>query len=112
MNLKAIKFCRFNKQKYEWSIEGKPANGVYNQWVTFEDINLIVGKNATGKSKTVNSIRQLGDLLAGKVKLSNLNQDAGWCNIRPVGWARNRLYTQYIGIPTASPQPEDVKLCG
>lgn len=75
MNLKAIKFCRFNKQKYEWSIEGKPANGVYNQWVTFEDINLIVGKNATGKSKTVNSIRQLGDLLAGKVKLSNLIYD-------------------------------------
>lgn len=75
MNLKAIKFCRFSGQKYEWSIEGKPVNGAYNQWVTFENINLIVGKNATGKSKTVNSIRQLADLLTGKVKLSNLVYD-------------------------------------
>ena len=72
MNLKAIKFSRFNGQKNEWSIEGKPANGVFNQWVTFENINLIVGKNATGKSKTVNAIRTLADLLIGNVKLSNL----------------------------------------
>lgn len=73
MNLKAIKFCRFCGQKNEWSIEGKPIDEVYNQWVTFEGVNLIVGKNATGKSKTINVIRQLADLLAGDIKLSNPN---------------------------------------
>ena len=72
MNLKAIKFSRFSGQPYEWYIEGKPENSIYNQWVTFENINLIVGKNATGKSKTINALGQLADLLADNVKLSEL----------------------------------------
>jgi AAA15 family ATPase/GTPase len=72
MKLKAIKFCRFKGQKYEWSMEGKSENGIYNQPVTFQNINLIVGKNATGKSKTINTIRQLADLLSGDKKLSEL----------------------------------------
>ncbi len=75
MKLKAIKFCRFKGQKYEWSMEGKPENGIYNQPVTFQNINLIVGKNATGKSKTINTIRQLADLLSGDRKLSELVYD-------------------------------------
>jgi predicted GTPase len=70
MFLKNIKFCRFKGQNYEWSMEGKPKQGVYNQPVTFQNINLIVGKNATGKSKTINTIRQLSDLLSGDIKLS------------------------------------------
>ena len=72
MQLKRIKFCRFDGQKYEWSMEGKPIDGNDRQWVTFDAINLVVGKNATGKSKTINVLRQLADLLAGDVKLSNL----------------------------------------
>ncbi|MFY7830109.1 MAG: AAA family ATPase [Flectobacillus sp.] len=68
MFLKTIKFCRFKGQKYEWSMEGKSDE----QPVSFQKINLIVGKNATGKSKTINVIRQLSDLLSGDVKLSQL----------------------------------------
>lgn len=68
MLLKSLKFSRSNN----WSLEGKPIEGEYNQPVTFSDINLIVGKNATGKSKTINILRQLSDLLSGKVDLSNL----------------------------------------
>ena len=75
MFLKNIKFCRFKGQKYEWSIEGKPLNGVDSQPVSFQEINLVVGKNATGKSKTINTIRQLSDLLSGDVKLSQLVYD-------------------------------------
>lgn len=75
MFLKNIKFCRFKGQKYEWSMEGKPLNEADNQPVTFQEINLVVGKNATGKSKTINVIRQLSDLLSGDVKLSQLMYD-------------------------------------
>lgn len=75
MYLKAIKFSRFSGQAREWSIEGKPENNVYNQWVTFENINLIVGKNATGKSKTINALRQLADILADNYKLSELTNN-------------------------------------
>ena len=55
MFLKNINFSRFKGQKYEWSMEGKPLDGLYGQPVTFQEINLIVGKNATGKSKTINT---------------------------------------------------------
>ena len=72
MFLKSIKYCRFKGQKYEWSMEGKPINEIYDQPVTFQNINFIVGKNATGKSKTINAIKQLSDLLSGDIKLSQL----------------------------------------
>lgn len=72
MFLKNIKFCRFKGQQYEWSIEGKPLNGVGEQPVSFQKINLVVGKNATGKSKTINTVRYLSDLLSGDVKVSQL----------------------------------------
>lgn len=75
MFLKNIKFCRFKGQKYEWSMEGKPINGLIEQPVAFQEINLVVGKNATGKSKTINVIRQLSDLLSGDDKLSELLYD-------------------------------------
>jgi energy-coupling factor transporter ATP-binding protein EcfA2 len=72
MNLQAIKFCRYFGEEHEWSIEGRPLNEEFNQWVTLSNINLIVGKNATGKSKTIDVVRSIADLLAGNVKLSNL----------------------------------------
>jgi AAA15 family ATPase/GTPase len=76
MVLKNVKFCQFKGQKYEWSMEGKPLHGLYDQQpVTFQEINLVVGKNATGKSKTINTIRQLSDLLSGDIKLSQLVYD-------------------------------------
>ncbi len=73
MILKSIKFCRFKGSKNEWSIEGKPIDNQYGQYLTLENINLIVGKNATGKSKTIDAIRQIADLLSGDVKLSQLS---------------------------------------
>lgn len=75
MNLKAIKFSRYRGDIYEWAIEGKPIDGEFDQWVTLANINLIVGKNATGKSKTIRAIRQIADLFTGNIKLSNLIYD-------------------------------------
>lgn len=73
MNLKKLKFCRFKDEPNEWSIEGKPQNSEYHQWLSFDNINLIVGKNATGKSRTLDAILHIADLLSGNVKLSQLN---------------------------------------
>jgi AAA15 family ATPase/GTPase len=75
MTLKNIKFCQYKGLKNEWSIEGKPENGSSNQPVRFQNINLIVGKNATGKSKCIDRIRLLSDLLSGNIKLSQLIYD-------------------------------------
>jgi AAA15 family ATPase/GTPase len=72
MFLREMKFCRFKGQVAEWSMEGKPKNDINDQPVTFQAINLVVGKNATGKSNVVNAIRQLADLLSGDRKLSEL----------------------------------------
>jgi len=75
MNLKALKFCRFKGEINEWSIEGKPENDKYEQWLTFENINLVVGKNASGKSRTIDAIRHIADLFSGKMNLSLLNSN-------------------------------------
>jgi len=72
MILKSMKYIRFKGLKGEWSIEGKPVEGKYNQWLTFEPVNLIVGKNASGKTKTISAIRQIADLLSGAVNMSEL----------------------------------------
>ncbi len=70
MVLKAIKYTRFKNEKNEWSIEGKPINGEFGQWLTLEKINLIVGKNASGKSRTIGAIRQVAELISGELKLN------------------------------------------
>ncbi len=72
MILRAIKYCRNKNLKGEWSIEGMPVDDKFYQWLTFESINLIVGKNASGKTKTISAIRQIADLLSGETKLSQL----------------------------------------
>lgn len=72
MNLKAIKVCRNKGKKNEWSIEGKPENNHFGQWLTFENINLIVGKNASGKSRLIDSIRHIADLVSGDKKIADL----------------------------------------
>lgn len=72
MILKSIKYTRLKGLKGEWSIEGRPVDNKFNQWLTFEPINLVVGRNASGKTKTIFAIRQIADLLSGTVNLSQL----------------------------------------
>ena len=73
MQLKEIKISRFKNQPDEWSIEGKPLNNEFGQWLSFGGMNLMVGKNATGKSKTIRTIRHIADLFCGDVQISRLN---------------------------------------
>jgi energy-coupling factor transporter ATP-binding protein EcfA2 len=60
MQLESITYAQFEGRPEEWSITG----------FSFGNINLIVGKNATGKSRTLNVITALGKLVSGEVKLT------------------------------------------
>lgn len=67
MILKALKYKRYHDTPREWSIEGK--NG---DLVSFGNINLLVGKNAAGKSRTLSVIKELSKLLMARDSISVL----------------------------------------
>lgn len=54
MKLVKLSYTEFVGEPQEWKLAD----------CTFGNINLIVGKNATGKTRTLNVIRALADLLA------------------------------------------------
>ena len=74
MQLKRMKFTRLRGEPNEWSIEGRPQQSESHPWVSFENMNLIVGKNASGKSRTINAIRHVADLVSGDINLSDLDR--------------------------------------
>lgn len=63
MFLKSIEYTQFEETPRLWKLEG----------CTLGNINLIVGKNATGKSKTLNIVNSLANLLSGQHKLKYLS---------------------------------------
>lgn len=63
MFLESIDYGQFKSTPRAWTLEG----------CTLGDINLIVGKNATGKSRTLSIIRALADLLCGDRKMTFLS---------------------------------------
>ncbi len=60
MQLESLTYAQYEGKPEEWSITDFP----------FGNINLIVGKNATGKSRTLNVIAALGNLVSGDVRLT------------------------------------------
>lgn len=63
MFLKSIEYSQYVGTPRFWKLEG----------CTLGHINLIVGKNATGKSRTLNVINGMANLLAGEDKLHYLS---------------------------------------
>ena len=59
MLLQSLSYVQFEGKAKEWQIEP----------IVLGDINLIVGKNASGKTKTLNIISALSNLLSGDCKL-------------------------------------------
>ena len=59
MQLESVSYTQFEGEPEEWKIEN----------FSFGNINLVVGKNATGKTRTLNIIQGLGNLVSGDVKL-------------------------------------------
>lgn len=52
MKLESITYAQYEGEPEEWAITD----------FLFSDINLIVGKNATGKTRTFNIIKAVGEL--------------------------------------------------
>jgi energy-coupling factor transporter ATP-binding protein EcfA2 len=70
MILRNFKYSEYDGTPEEWSING----------LDLEKVNLLVGKNATGKSRTLDRIRILANMLTGK-QLHPLDLvDATWFN--------------------------------
>ncbi|MFR9166845.1 MAG: AAA family ATPase [Dysgonomonas sp.] len=66
MILKSIKYIRFAGKKKEWAIIGSD-----DRAVQLGNINLLVGKNAAGKSRTLNVLKEIGGLLSCSYNLLN-----------------------------------------
>lgn len=64
MIISALKYTRYAGEPREWSIIGNN-----NEYAYFGNLNLLVGKNASGKSRTLNVIREIANLLSGQVDL-------------------------------------------
>lgn len=65
MELRSLAYVQFEGAEREWRIER----------CSFGGINLIVGKNATGKTRILNVIKGLGNLVSGDEKLRYISGD-------------------------------------
>jgi hypothetical protein len=59
MKLRKLDYAEFEGGPQEWKLEA----------CTFGDINLVVGRNATGKTRTLNVVKALANLLSEKSQL-------------------------------------------
>ena len=69
MRLSSLKYVEFPGEDAEWSLDG----------LILSQVNLLVGKNATGKTRTLNVINSLSQLLAGeRHDISNSSYEASF----------------------------------
>lgn len=69
MILKSFKYVRERGKPNEWKLVGSPND---NSSLELGQTNLIVGKNASGKSNTLKALLNLADLLSGDKQIKNL----------------------------------------
>ena len=91
MILDSIKYERQGGQFDVWTVEGKDGD-----LVKFDNINLIVGKNAAGKSRLLEAIRTIAALLSSKEMAS----DTKYCLVKYSVLLREEddLYNYFIEI--------------
>lgn len=67
MIIESLRYVRYEGKPYEWGIEDKNGNPA-----DFQNINLFVGKNAVGKSRTLAVICDIARLLSERKKITQI----------------------------------------
>jgi AAA15 family ATPase/GTPase len=67
MILESLKYTKLKGKPYEWGITGKDGNPVQ-----FGNINLIVGKNAAGKSRILAVVKDMAELIAQEKDIAKI----------------------------------------
>lgn len=80
MILKALKYKRFDGQPREWSIVGLE-NPVNKQFAYFGNFNLLVGKNAAGKSRILDAICTVASLISKKATIASVAHSTEWFDL-------------------------------
>jgi len=81
MILKAIKYNRNQDDPNEWwCIEGH--GDEFEKWLPLNLINLVVGSNASGKTRMIDAIRQIAELLTGSKKPTEFIYDTASYELR------------------------------
>lgn len=65
MIIKGIKYSRFPGMSRSWRIVGKDEEGD-ESYAEFGNLNLLIGKNAAGKSRTLDAIQEMAALISGQ----------------------------------------------
>lgn len=65
MIIKGIKYDRYPDMPREWRIVGKD-DSENEDYAYFGNLNLLIGKNATGKSRSLRAINELANLISGR----------------------------------------------
>lgn len=71
MILKSLRYTRYPDDPREWKIIGKSKDNSDDTYADFENINLLVGKNASGKSRTLVVINEIAELLAENISIKD-----------------------------------------
>ncbi len=93
MILKKFEYSEFADKPNAWSLNG----------LVLENINLLVGKNATGKTNTLTKIVWLGNMLAGRLPqlLNSGNFDVEFTHNTDVGFDITTASTESIRHPSS-----------
>ncbi len=76
MILESLKYIRHNGKSNEWTLADKDGNAVQ-----FGNTNLIVGKNAAGKSRTLAEVGEIANLLSLKKDITKLKSSNWECQM-------------------------------
>lgn len=65
MIIKGFKYTRYPGRPREWKVVGKDG-GLNEDYAYFDNLNLLIGKNAAGKSRTLEAIKEISKLISGR----------------------------------------------
>ncbi len=91
MILEALKYVRYKGEPREWKITGKDSRA--DSFVEFSNINFLVGKNASGKSRSLTAIKEIAEYVGGKRSIEDSTFEDESFEVRFTDGADKYAYT-------------------